>query len=49
MLVVAHRLSTLRGCDRLVWLRDGGVEAIGSFDDLCRWNAEFRALARAAV
>jgi ATP-binding cassette, subfamily B, bacterial PglK len=49
MLVVAHRLSTLRGCDRLVWLCEGRVEAIGSFDDLCRQHAEFGALARAAV
>jgi ATP-binding cassette subfamily C protein len=50
MLVVAHRLSTVRGCDRLIWLRNGGIEAIGSFEHLCRENAEFRALAqRAAV
>src|SRR5262249_43477984 len=36
MLVIAHRLGTVRGCDRLIWLRDGVVEAIGSIDDLCR-------------
>jgi ABC-type multidrug transport system fused ATPase/permease subunit len=48
MLVVAHRLSTVRGCDRLIWLRDGTVDAIGSFDDLCRHYAEFRALAQRA-
>jgi ABC-type multidrug transport system fused ATPase/permease subunit len=48
MLVVAHRLSTVRGCDRLIWLRDGTIEASGSFDHLCRHHAEFRALAQRA-
>jgi ATP-binding cassette subfamily C protein len=48
MLVVAHRLSTVRGCDRLIWLRDGTIEASGSFDHLCRHHEEFRALAQRA-
>jgi ATP-binding cassette subfamily C protein len=50
MLVIAHRLSTVRGCDRLIWLRGGAVEGLGSFDELWRQHAEFRALAqRSAV
>ena len=32
--VVAHRLTSVRGCDRLVLLRDGRIEAIGSYDSL---------------
>lgn len=49
MLVVAHRLSTVRGCDRLIWLRQGRVDAIGSFDELCRHHAEFRRLVEHAA
>jgi ATP-binding cassette subfamily C protein len=45
LIVVAHRLSTLRGCDRLVILRDGRVVDVGSFDELLERSASFRALA----
>lgn len=34
MLVVAHRLSTVRGCDQLIYVRDGRVLAAGTFDEL---------------
>ncbi|HET6566563.1 MAG TPA: ABC transporter ATP-binding protein [Rhodothermales bacterium] len=35
-IVIAHRLSTVVGADRIVVLRDGHVEAIGRHDDLMR-------------
>lgn len=41
-IVIAHRLSTLRGCDRLVLMGDGRVEQIGTWDELMTTNAEFR-------
>jgi ABC-type multidrug transport system fused ATPase/permease subunit len=28
-LIIAHRLSTLRSCDRVMWLRNGKIEMIG--------------------
>ncbi len=34
LVVVAHRLSTVRGCDRVVFLADGTVEATGSFEEV---------------
>jgi ABC-type multidrug transport system fused ATPase/permease subunit len=40
-LVVAHRLSTVRNCDRIVLLRDGRVEATGTFDELRTSSEEF--------
>ena len=33
-LVIAHRLATVRRADRIIVLRDGGVAAAGSHDDL---------------
>jgi len=49
MIVIAHRLSTVRSCDTLVWLRDGRVAAHGSFEDLKRLNSEFREFAAFAA
>lgn len=44
LIVIAHRLSTVQGCDRLVFLQDGRIAASGTYDDLLR-NAAFRAMA----
>lgn len=30
MILVAHRLSTVEGCDRLVWIEDGRVRQVGT-------------------
>lgn len=42
MVVVAHRLSTTSLCDRLVVLRDGRIEAVGTPDEVVR-SSEFLA------
>jgi ABC-type multidrug transport system fused ATPase/permease subunit len=44
VILIAHRLSTVEGCDRLIFLQDGRVAAAGSYEDLLR-NAAFRAMA----
>jgi ATP-binding cassette subfamily C protein len=44
LIVIAHRLSTVQSCDRLVFLQEGRVAAAGTYDDLLR-NAAFRAMA----
>jgi len=48
LIVVAHRLSTVRRCDRLVFLADGRVGGAGSFDELLARDPAFRALAASA-
>jgi ATP-binding cassette, subfamily B, bacterial PglK len=48
LIVVAHRLSTVRRCDRLVFLTDGCIRGAGSFDELLARDPEFRALAASA-
>jgi ATP-binding cassette, subfamily B, bacterial PglK len=42
LIVVAHRLSTLREADRIVFLDRGRVSDYGSFESLCRRNIKFR-------
>jgi len=44
LVVIAHRLSTVRRCDRLVVLRAGRVEALGSYDELRKTSPVFRSL-----
>lgn len=46
VIVVAHRLSTVRHCDRICLLSHGRVAATGTFDDLAEASAEFREFVR---
>ncbi len=41
---IAHRLSTLKACNKLIYLKDGQVVDIGTFDELSGRYAEFAAL-----
>jgi ATP-binding cassette subfamily C protein len=45
IILIAHRLSTLRHCDRLFLLKDGRVAAQGTYQDLIETSDEFRKLA----
>ena len=49
VIVIAHRLSSVKACDRLVWLARGRVVDVGSFEDLQRRRADFRALLELAA
>lgn len=42
MIIIAHRLSTVRHCDMLVFMKGGRIADTGTFDDLHARNAEFR-------
>jgi len=48
VLTIAHRLSTVRGCDLIVELDRGRIVARGSFDELMERSPTFRLLANAA-
>lgn len=45
MLLVAHRLSTVKNCDRIVYLEGGRIRGVGDFETLRKQNEGFRALA----
>ena len=45
LLVIAHRLSTVERCDRVVVLERGRLVAVGSYAELAGSNAAFRRLA----
>jgi hypothetical protein len=42
--VVAHRLSTIRGADRIVVMRDGAIQEIGGHEELLRRGGAYTAL-----
>jgi ABC-type multidrug transport system fused ATPase/permease subunit len=44
IIIVAHRLSTVRDCDEIVFLADGRVSARGTFSDLQDVSDEFARL-----
>jgi len=48
VLIITHRLNTVRNCDMLVFLKDGRIAGTGTFDELIATNAEFRRLAEAS-
>ena len=42
IIIVAHRLSTIRDVDKIFFLEDGKIEGIGTFDELFENNIKFR-------
>lgn len=48
IVIIAHRLSTVRGCDSIVQLEGGQIVACGTYESLVENNPGFRALVAAA-
>lgn len=44
IIVIAHRLSTVRASDRILFMRDGRIEYAGAFDEVSAASPEFRSL-----
>jgi ATP-binding cassette subfamily B protein len=44
--MIAHRLSTVRNCDRIVLFEQGRISAIGSYQELEAGHGGFRDLAQ---
>ena len=49
IILIAHRLSTVRGCDMIFMLERGQVVDAGSYDELLNTSQKFRALATGGV
>ena len=45
IILIAHRLSTVRQCDRIYYLERGEVKAQGTFKELTQASERFRAMA----
>jgi ATP-binding cassette subfamily C protein len=47
-IMIAHRLSTVRDCDQLFFLKQGRIEAAGTYEELCTMHEDFRRMAEVA-
>jgi len=45
LIIVAHRMSTIKNCDRIVLMKSGTIESVGSYDELIKNCPEFQQLA----
>jgi ATP-binding cassette, subfamily B, bacterial PglK len=45
IIMIAHRLSTVRACDRIFLLESGRVAASGTYEELVEKNETFRKMA----
>ena len=46
IVLIAHRMSTVRNLDRIVYMRGGEIEATGTYEELMANHAGFRRMAR---
>lgn len=46
IIAIAHRLSTLKACNKLVYLKEGRIVDIGSFEELSCRHADFENLVK---
>ena len=45
VIIVAHRLSTVKACSRLIFIREGAIAGEGTWDQLITENADFEKFA----
>ena len=48
-IVIAHRLSTVKKCDRIIEIQNGRIKAQGDFDSLCENSETFRDMYRIEI
>jgi len=47
-IMIAHRLSTVQSCDQLFFMKEGRIEAAGTYKELCAMHEDFRRMAKVA-
>jgi len=46
LIMIAHRLSTVKDCNCLYFMKDGRIDALGTYDELYESHHEFRMMTR---
>ena len=46
IILIAHRLSSLKKCDNIFFLEKGKLKAQGSFNELIKINKKFSSMAK---
>jgi ABC-type bacteriocin/lantibiotic exporter with double-glycine peptidase domain len=48
IIIIAHRISSIKECDIIYLMEQGRFTACGTYEELLKSNAQFKALAKAA-
>ncbi|MCT7968546.1 ABC transporter ATP-binding protein/permease [Laspinema sp. D1] len=48
LIMIAHRLSTVKNCERLYFMNQGQIIDSGTYNELCQRNREFQIMAQVA-
>ncbi len=46
IIIIAHRLATIKNADRIVLLKNGNIKAIGNFQELLKTSGDFRQMTK---
>lgn len=49
IIMIAHRLATIKSADQVIFIKDGTLAAAGTYDELMQSNEEFRAFIAAGT
>ena len=49
VIIIAHRLSTVKGCDSIIELENGSITAQGTYDHLVEVSPSFRKMIGSSV
>ena len=44
VIMVAHRLSSVKKCEKIIFLEEGKIQSIGSYVDLVAQNSKFKTM-----
>ena len=45
LFIISHNFSTIKNCDKIIFLEDGKVEDVGNYTELVEKNKKFASLA----
>ena len=48
-IIIAHRLNTIKNCDCIYYLENGGIKSYGTYEELILKSKEFKKLATSLV
>ena len=46
LIMIAHRINTIKDCDRILFMKNGSILSCDTYDNLLRYQPEFEALVK---